>query len=378
MGKMPFEVSRQSRTTLIDQVVEGLRSAIGMGHYRSGEMLPNLQEMAGALGVSEIVIRRAIGRLAREGLVNPRRRVGIAVCGNGMKVWRGHVLYITWGSAGMYYKSVFGGALSACLHEANVLVSTVHVTGADEKGGFAKVRAELGHAVSLAVIDGKAAQLDALLHERGIPFIHFSSVGVTPSPLAAQAVMVRRDAVLPDLRAHCRACGVRRVLQMTCERTAPLDASAALAADGVTVETLTFRALPQDAGRIERIEQGALNAMLRWLDRGKRLPDLLWFSDDFIARGALLALTSRGIRIPEEAQVVSWANTGNAPAFLKPLTRVEINPHANGETVASCALAILDGKPGGKLLELAPELVVGKTTSSGKLKLETGNVRVGR
>lgn len=361
MGKMPFEVSRQSRTTLIDQVVEGLRSAIGMGHYRSGEMLPNLQEMAGALGVSEIVIRRAIGRLAREGLVNPRRRVGIAVCGNGMKVWRGHVLYITWGSAGMYYKSVFGGALSACLHEANVLVSTVHVSGVEAANGFPKIRAELGHAVSLAVIEGVSEGLDNLLAARNIPFIHLHPADSAPSSGAQRSILARRMNVLADVCRHCVECGIRRVLEVV-QDVGGGEVFDRLSAAGMTVETLRAEATP-GLDSPEAVERGAMESMRRWLAAKPVLPDLIWFGDDFVARGALLALTGTGIRVPDDVQVISWANRGMGPVFLKPLTRVEMDPKAHGEIVARCILEQMEGKPTPTAaLELSPVFIKGETT----------------
>ena len=361
MQTMPFTVSRQNRTSLIDQVAEGLRSAVVTGHYQVGDTLPNLQEMAAALDVSEIVTRRAVQRLTCEGILNPRRGTGIAVCGTDLKTWRGHVLYLHWGDMRMYYQSVFSGVLTERLHEANVLVSAVHVSQAVAATGFSQVRAELAHVASLAVVEGGAKGLDAILVERNIPFIHYNHVNMESSPQAVRSIAVRRELVLPALRDHSLACGVRSVLDVTAGRGRSF-VGPVLEAAGLTVDMLHFEPL-HELGNPESVERGALQAVQRWLKSRKKLPDLMWFGDDFVARGALLALTARGVRIPEDVQVMSWSNKGLGPVFLKPLTRVEMDPSAHGEIVARCILERLDGKTSSDgPVELAPEFIEGETT----------------
>ncbi len=358
MRSMPFVVSRQNRASLIDQVADGLRSAIAAGHYKVGDTLPNLQEMAAALEVSEIVTRRAVQHLTKEGLLNPRRGTGIAVCGTARKTWRGHVLYVHWSGPEMYYHSLLSSTMADRLHAANVLVSTVNVTGADWDNGFVKVQAELGHVISLAVVEGPADRLDALLAERRIPFIHITQGS---SPRATQCIGIRNESVLAALSDHCLACGVRSVLQVTQGRSLSLDACPALAAAGIAVETLTLAPV-SGLDNPEAVERGGLQGMERWLADRPTLPDLLWFTDDFLARGALLAMTVRGLRIPEDVQVISWANKGLGPVFPKPLTRVEMDPKAHGAIVAQCILRQLDGKSSGQApAELAPTFIVGET-----------------
>ena len=362
MNRMPFRVSRQNRASLIDQVADGLRSAIVTGHYSVGDTLPNLHEMAASLKVSEIVTRRAVQRLTGEGLLNPRRGTGIAVCGANVKTWRGHVLYLHWSDMRMYYQSVFSGVLTERLHEANVLVSSVHINGTVTENDYAQVRAELAHVISLAVVEGGAQDLAAILGERNIPFVHFNHVGSDCSPKAIQAISVRREAVLPMLRDHCLACGVQRVLQVT-SGTIPSLVRSSLVEVGLTVDTLQFEPLPEYDSP-ESLERGAMQAMQRWLKSRKILPDLVWFGDDFAARGALLAMTAGGLRIPEDVQVISWANKGLGPVFLKPLTRVEMDPKAHGEIVAQCILDRLDNKTTGPgPVALSPAFIVGETTA---------------
>jgi DNA-binding LacI/PurR family transcriptional regulator len=48
-----------------------------------------------------------------------------------------------------------------------------------------------------------------------------------------------------------------------------------------------------------------------------------------------------GIRIPEDVRIVTWANRGLGPAFVKSFTRMEFDCVAVGETVARCVLEYL-------------------------------------
>lgn len=358
---VPFSVSRDKQASLIDQVADGLRFSVISGHYQPGARLPNLSQMADSLGVSEIVTRRAVQRLAKEGLLNPRRGTGIEVRGAHLKTWRGHVLFIHWSGAGMYYHSVRTGCVIERLHAANVLISTVPVAGADQGNDFAKVRAELGHAVSLAVIEGPAAGLASLFAERKIPFLQIDEAG-RHSPHAVRRIEMRTETVGPALRDHCLACGVRSVVQVLQHQAVSLDLAPLISAADVTVDTLRVAPLP-GLNSPESVERAALLAIERWLDGQPKLPDLFWFGDDFVARGALLALTTRGIRVPADVQVISWANKGLGPVYLKPLTRVEMDPQAHGTVVAQCILEQLAGRAGGAAaVTLAPAFIVGETT----------------
>lgn len=359
MKTMPFVVSREHKTSLIEQVEGGLRSAIATGEIQVGTRLPNLKEMAAELDVSEFVTRRAVQKLAREGLLTARPSTGIVVCGSNLKTWRGHVLNMHWSEPSMYYHGVLNGMLEERLHAANVLISSVHVTWDDQADGFAKVRSELNHVVSLAVIQGPAAGLDALLAEHDIPFIHLRS---DYSPKAVQGITFNPGAVLPALRDHCLMCGIRSVVTVRPKLSLGLDIAPALMAAGIAVDTLNVEPL-REVDNPENIERGALQAMQYWLDGRKILPDLLWFTDDFVARGALVALLARGIRIPEDVQVITWANKGLGPVFTKPFTRVENDPKTHGAIVAHCILDRLDGKSNGHgLVEMVPKFIVGETT----------------
>jgi DNA-binding LacI/PurR family transcriptional regulator len=355
--KLPFRIKREEGVTLTDQVTAGLRHAIRSGSFRVGDSLPARKAMAKQAGVSEIIIRHAVKRLADEGLLRVRTYPGVTVSS-----LRGHVLYLTWAPPNMYYQSVLRGVVTERLHASNVFLSTTHISVEEADKGFPQVRTDLTHVVSLAVVEGIANGLDERLASKGIPFIHFTSAN--PSPRAARAILLRHTPVLPEVRDHCVACGVRDVLMVGLspndERNVQL---AKLLADaGVRCCALKVQPLVEFPNP-ESVVRGALNEMDIWLKHEKRLPDLIWFSDDFVAQGALMAMTVRGMRIPEDVQVITWANRGSGPVFMKPFTRVEMDPIRDGEALAACVLAQLEGKYSGKRpVILSPVFIEGATT----------------
>jgi hypothetical protein len=206
MTKLPFKIRREDSVSLTDQVATGLRSAISSGAFRTGDSLPTLLQMAKQIGVSEIVVRHAVKRLSDEGLVHAQPQNGITVSS-----LRGHVLYLTFNPPEMYYDGMLGRVVTQRLHTANIFLSVTHVSWDEAKKDFPKVQSDLVQSLSLAVVvGGTAAGVDALLVRKGIPFIHFTPSD--PSPHAARAILLRHAPVLPAIRNHCLACGVREML----------------------------------------------------------------------------------------------------------------------------------------------------------------------
>ena len=90
--------------------------------------------------------------------------------------------------------------------------------------------------------------------------------------------------------------------------------------------------------------------------------DLLVFTDDFVATGALVAMLSAGVAIPRDVRVVSLSNRGLGPVFLVSLTRIENDPVKHGEQLAEAVCAFLAGRRIRKGMGvIAPEYIVGES-----------------
>ena len=102
---------------------------------------------------------------------------------------------------------------------------------------------------------------------------------------------------------------------------------------------------PKDGfGFLEATERGAFKAFRRRFASGGRFPDLIYFGDDYIARGGLMALASLGVKVPEDVRVVTLANRGFVPSFPVTLARIEYDPVAAGTFIADSIIAKIEGR----------------------------------
>ena len=79
----------------------------------------------------------------------------------------------------------------------------------------------------------------------------------------------------------------------------------------------------------------------------------MFFQDDHLATGALLALAAAGVEIPRDVKIVTWANRDYGPVSLVPLTRMEMDCEALGNVVAAGVLECL------RTGKLSPDVAIG-------------------
>ncbi len=73
---MFITLSAQSPDPMYRQVIDQIRDAIASGELEPDELLPSIRELALALNVSVITIKRAYRELESEGLIRTRRGLG--------------------------------------------------------------------------------------------------------------------------------------------------------------------------------------------------------------------------------------------------------------------------------------------------------------
>ena len=341
---LPFTVDRRIPTSLADQLADGLRQAIQSGYYKPGESIPRLKEMASQTGTSLRIPREALERLKNEGVIDPRRALGSLVTGKALSRWRGHVLFVLNDSAGSYYANVFADVLQANLTNAGYLFTRATVFEARGNAATAALDAALAQSVTLAVLfGGVSRKIAARLDARGVPFVEIAR---TRSKLGRSVAFVQfnREAAISDFVAHCAERGAKSVLQVCFKNEGDIDAAPALRAAGIAVRKLVVPA-PAGTGRLEKIQRKAMEMFGDLLAAGKRPDaDVVLFTDDFLASGALAAVGRAGLRIPEDLSVVTFANAGFGPVYPRTLTRFVMDPVAHGETAARLLLDHLDKK----------------------------------
>ncbi len=84
-------IDPKSNTPIYRQIVEQIRDAIDAGIYRAGETLPSLRALAVEIRVNPNTVQRAYDELEREGVVQPRRGLGVFVIDQKCKAARGKI-----------------------------------------------------------------------------------------------------------------------------------------------------------------------------------------------------------------------------------------------------------------------------------------------
>src|SRR5436309_10455742 len=84
-----MRVDAASHVPIYLQVVAEIRSAIEAGVFRPGEPIPSLRGLAAELKINPNTVQRAYDELEREGVVVPRRGVGLFVAERDARSARG-------------------------------------------------------------------------------------------------------------------------------------------------------------------------------------------------------------------------------------------------------------------------------------------------
>lgn len=357
----PFRIDVDSSASLTDQMVRGFREAILSGYYRPGDVLPTIRELERHFGVSLFVPREALSRLAGEGLVNPRPRIGSVVTDRvRASARRGHILLIIPDVHGAYYANAFGDILRERLAAAGYSFTRVSVPkGANGAYDVMALEPEYNRHVDLTVVLFDVPEIRKYLSRKGVPFV---TVGQTPCALrhCVGHVSRPRNAVAADFFRHCREAGVRRVLFADWEGEG-FSVVADAAHPGVSL--VRVRIASQGGGRCPGdVQRGALEHFRRlFAQRRSPWPDLVFFADENIAAGGILAVLEAGIRVPERLRLAAWTHVGGPVVFPRSLTRMEMDPFDHGRRVADAVVAHLAGAAFPSGLVLAPAYIVGST-----------------
>ena len=327
-------LDRSCPMTLADQLVEQLKATIVRNRCRPGEVLSGIRKIAETAKVSEKVVRAAIRRLTVEGWVMPRRHVGPVIAERGAKGARWRVLYFTHNPYYCYYHERFIATLRMQLLREKGGVLLMAVNRCDGINGYIQLEEALKERWDLILEGPTVAKSRKMIESSGWPFATINDSVYTMPPSVAANCVGRIDVSIgsatSDFVRECARRNVRSVVQLQCDKGA-LDVTERLRIMGVDVRTeRTPLGLAPD-----EVAHGAYALVDRWFRLGKpRLPDVVFFTDDYVAQGGLLALLRHGIRIPEDVAVVSFANKGHLPIWYRDLTRIEIDPAVHGTAVS--------------------------------------------
>ena len=105
-----------------------------------------------------------------------------------------------------------------------------------------------------------------------------------------------------------------------------------------------------------------LAAVEKLLAKGKGvLPDLVYFTDDYLASGALISFARHGVRFPDDVRFVSLATKGFEPIWWQEVTRLEWDWFAQGGEIARQIVNLLDSRTECIDEKMSPAYIVGDT-----------------
>ena len=342
MKPIPFKIDRNNTDNIPEQLANGFKTAILGGYYKPGDRLPTFSQIVAELGVSIRAPRDAMKILVAENYVRARQRIGCEVLPREGRIWRGRVLCALFsGYEGSYYISVMVGAIRKALVSAGYAFVPVLIDK-DAKGhvDYAAIDAAIAEPFDFVLTVYPNRELSDRIARCGIPALAY--VDVQDSGTLA-CVRFSPLPLVTDLVRRVGALGVRQVLMV---EYAPAHLVAeAFRGQGMSVERMGLRPA-ENAVYLESIMHLAMVRLSRRLASSRKaMPDLIVFTDDYVAVGGLMALAARGVKVPADVKVVTLANRGFTPPFPVSLARVEIDPRHNGEEIAQQVLARIEGRP---------------------------------
>ncbi len=356
MAEVKIVIDRESRRSLTDQLVDGLRAAVRLGRWKTGERLPTREELMEMCGVSRNVVQAAVRRLVAEGLVVTRPRLGCIVASPSRRPMCGVVLEIDTSSGVPYGNACFSAAFQRALGEERIDCRRVGLSydSRDKMIAFDRERleCELAKRPDIALVSAslsRRAGIQRIMDAHDVPYVMTGSAAPGMHPRMLWTGPRDRCAGFNDFVADCVSTGIRSVMWLAHSEKSGFNPCMALERSGIAVERLFAwrKFLGYDIGLRQFMELGR-DRMLERMKKGP-LCDLLFVADDHLALGVIPALLEGGVRIPEDLKLVTQYNKGFGLVLTKSLSRIECNPVA---TAVECARGIAEWIKTGRFPDL--------------------------
>ena len=167
-----------------------------------------------------------------------------------------------------------------------------------------------------------------------------------PNAIATINLEIESQACMDELAAHWKLHKVKDILVVDFEHVMPRNAIASFVQSGMRFRRLIVKP-PRDRNYLQDIQQAGLDAVAKFFSAERNRtnpPDAIFFYDDYLAAGGLIALAATGLRVPEDIRVATLANKGLGPVWFKPLTRLEYDPVGNARLIGDYVLKLLADK----------------------------------
>lgn len=363
--KKLFQIDRLQTKSLTKQICDGYRSAIAEGRLKGGDRFPTCREICDEFGVSMIVSAAVVRQLGREGLIRSRPHSGSFVVPKESTAWRDTVLFVNSGGTFSAYAGVLSAALRENLVRSGFLFESIEMPSRFiGKADVARLSATLAKRPKLAVLLHARPEVIAAVEKAGIEYVAVDD-GAKPyggkvSGLCRGTVSADYGAAISAFAGHCKAAGIKNVLEIGFER-GYASAVSRLRRAGIRAATLNVKET-LDFRHYGHVQRAGLAAAEQLLSEGKSaLPDLVYFTDDYLASGALISFARRGVRFPRDVCFVSLSTKGFEPVWWQDVTRIEWDWFKQGKALAKRVVELLEGRTASADSAISPEYITGET-----------------
>ena len=348
-GIFPFSVDRTLKQTLVEQVSANMRQAILCGNWPFGVRVPSLRDAVRDLKVSYKVACRAYESLCREGWLRSSSRRGYTAAAPDVPRWRGEVLCICGDSyADMEKMMVIQHELA---HTGWLCTSVFHRYGEQDAAEGWILDVMLTRRFDLVLVFNPSDDVLSRIQYAEKPYVELTSCRPVFRRHCRGIVALRMESAIRELVAECRRLRVGTAWCVNFQLVYGY-VGKALRDAGVSAKAIITGV---DAGTPEirdSVRERAYAWFAAYAKSGRAFPDLIVMLDDYVASGALAALSYAGVRIPEDVQLVTFVNSGNGLSYARSLARLENDIRQNGIRIAKYLTECLNSAHRRPALEL--------------------------
>jgi DNA-binding LacI/PurR family transcriptional regulator len=283
------------------------------------------------------------------------------VCAPEHPHWKGQVLIVVPPDGGNTADNTMSTVLRNNLISNGYLALTAPVLrGDDGKCDFSLLELMLHQQTDLVVQLHDKPDISNWLSSHNIPFIRCTTDTDNLLQSCIGEIHFRKDTAISSFVSHCLEKNVNRVTVVSAWN------------QRATVESLKEAGIEVDNWHIE-LPRGAAGAQISKVALdfiSERVPEIrerrirnMFFTDDYLTSGALVALLGAGIRIPDELNIVTLVNktNGSGLTFNVPFTRLEADPIDWGRIVSESVLGYLKDGVFAPDVTIGPRYVRGET-----------------
>jgi DNA-binding LacI/PurR family transcriptional regulator len=335
-----IKINKQDIRPIYYQIYEQLREKILSGEVSALSRLPSEMLLAKTHMVSPMTVRQAYTELVNEGLAHRQHGKGTFVAGKTIK--NVGVVCLNFYMATGFFSPILRGIEEVINRERmNAHLLSTQGKGIGEEQNALIKNLIFTHQIDGLLLSGALFEKDiAILQEDGVPFVlvhHDYRKGQVPCVFLndCRAAFLITDFLIK--RGH-------KSIGLISGPLSPPDSKIVRTADKLiagykkALKENKVKYLPEYIEKSDYDTESGKKAMQNLLDLKER-PSAVFVNGDILAKGAVKEILKKGLRVPDEIEVVNYADSAGSvyPVVRKPLFEM-------GKAAAEMLVFLMKGK----------------------------------